>query len=55
MDYSDHGQPFACMWRGLPYPPNVLIQRQHAIIHSLKDDKRMSREELQLTFKTLRA
>jgi hypothetical protein len=55
MDYSDNGQPFACKWRGLPYPPDVLIQRQHAIIHSLKGDGRASREQLQLTFKALRA
>jgi hypothetical protein len=55
MDYSDIGQPFACMWRGLPYPPNVLIHRQHAIVHSLKGDKRGSREELQLAFQRLRA
>lgn len=50
MDYSDCGQPFACMWRGLPFAPDELIQRQHAVIHSLKGDERSSREGLQSFF-----
>ena len=54
MDYSDSGQPFACAWRGLPYSAEVLLQRRHAVIHSLKGDKRASREELQLLFQSLR-
>jgi hypothetical protein len=54
MDCSDSGQPFACAWRGLPYPAEVLLQRQHSVIHSLKGDKRVSREELQSLFQALR-
>lgn len=54
MDYSDDGQPFACAWRGLPYSTEILIQRQHAIIHSLKGDANASREELQAIFQELR-
>jgi hypothetical protein len=54
MDYSERGQPFACSWRGLPYPPEVLIERGHAIIHSLKNNKDASRDDLQFFFQALR-
>jgi hypothetical protein len=54
LDYSDCGQPFACAWRGLPYPVEVLFQRQHAIVHSLKGDPNASREELQSIFQKSR-
>jgi hypothetical protein len=54
LDYSDYGQPFACAWRGLPYSVEVLIQRQHAIIHSLKGDPNASREDLQTIFQEFR-
>ena len=50
MDLSGPGQPFACAWRGLPYPPEILIQREHAVVHSLKGDIRATREELQSIF-----
>jgi hypothetical protein len=38
-DYSGPGEPFAVQARGLPFPPDELVTRRHALIHSIKNDE----------------
>lgn len=41
-DYSSHGEPFGIQYRGLPYSPQELVSRGHAIVHSVKNDPHYS-------------
>ena len=38
-DMSLDNEPFGCHWKGLPYPLDVLKDRKHSILHSLKSDR----------------
>jgi hypothetical protein len=48
------GEPFAIQYRGLPYPPEVLVKRGHAMTHSVKNDPACSEEKIRAYFKEQR-
>jgi len=54
-DLSDDGDPFGVQWCGLPYPPEALLARGHAIIHSVKSDARYSESEIRRFFAEARS
>jgi hypothetical protein len=55
MDFSMAGQPFANHYRGLPYAPRELVQRGHAIIHSVKRDAEFAEGEIRRFFRARRS
>jgi hypothetical protein len=50
-DCSGVGQPFGVQYIGLPYSPEELVSRGHALIHSIKNDKRHSEAEIMAFFR----
>lgn len=52
-DFNGPGEVFGVQYRGLPYPPDVLVSRGYSIVHSLKHD-RIPEQELRLIFRDLR-
>jgi hypothetical protein len=48
------GEPFALQHIGLPAPPEQLLARGHAIVHSLKDSDSGSEDELRAWFRAQR-
>jgi hypothetical protein len=50
----DEGDPFALAWRGLPGPPPWLLERRHAIVHSVKDDPDLGEAQLRAWFRRRR-
>jgi hypothetical protein len=53
-DFSLPGEPFGSNWRGLAYSPQEMLQRGHALIHSVKSDPRYSERALRRFFKNQR-
>jgi hypothetical protein len=53
-DFSLPGEPFGSNWRGLAYPPHEMLQRGHALIHSVKTDAQYSERALRRFFKSQR-
>jgi hypothetical protein len=49
------GETFAVAWRGLPDTPDRLVARGYAIIHSVKNDPRVTESEIRRYFATGRA
>jgi hypothetical protein len=54
MDFSDLGEPFANQFTGLPYNPEELVIRGHALIHSVRNDPRFTEASIRSYFKQLR-
>lgn len=54
MDFSDRGQPFGVQHQGLAYKPDELLDRGHAIIHSVKNDRKYSEVEIRDFFWNVR-
>jgi hypothetical protein len=44
------GDPFGVQWRGLPYPPEELLSRGYALIHSVKGDRRVNEHDIRKFF-----
>ena len=44
-------EPFAVSWKGLPAPPEQLLDRGHSIVHSVKDGPHGSERELRAWFR----
>lgn len=54
LSMTEVGEPFAIQYRGLPYPPEVLVKRGHAITHSVKNDPAYSEDKIRAYFKEQR-
>jgi hypothetical protein len=50
-DCSQAGLPFGIQYRGLAYAPAELLERQHALIHSLKNDRHSSEDAIREFFR----
>jgi hypothetical protein len=48
------GETFAVAWRGLPDTPERLLARGYSIIHSVKNDERLSEDEIRAFFQARR-
>lgn len=53
-DASLTGEPFANHFRGLPYSPEELVARGHALIHSVKGDPQFTEPEIRRYFRERR-
>lgn len=49
-DYSDEGEPFGIQYIGLPYTLETIRARQHCLIHSIKNDRRYTEEQIRNYF-----
>jgi hypothetical protein len=54
LDFNGEGEPFGVDYEGLPAPPERLIERGHAIIHSLKRNPGWSEDDIRTLFRTRR-
>ena len=50
-DLSHDGDPFGLHWKGLPFSPPVIVEREYSIIHSMKNDPDYSERELYSFFR----
>ncbi|HEY2441098.1 MAG TPA: hypothetical protein VGI07_12755, partial [Solirubrobacteraceae bacterium] len=53
--HVDEGETFAVAWRGLPDTPEGLVTRGYSIIHSVKNDPRITESEIRRDFAARRA
>ena len=54
-DFSNAHEPFGIAWSGLPFEPTELLRRDHALIHSLKQDVRHDEADIRRFFAARRA
>ena len=48
------GEVFGVRYKGLPYEPVILVERGYSVIHSVKNDSRMTEEEIREFFRARR-
>jgi hypothetical protein len=54
LDLNGEGEPFGVSYQGLPASPELLAERGHAVIHSLKRDPAWSEEDIRAFFRSRR-
>lgn len=54
VDFSERAEPFGTKASGLAFSPRELREREHSIVHSVKNDEKHSESEIRAFFKANR-